>query len=407
MCLLIFSCRKDIRNFILDRDAPPSSVLESAQAWHSQHIDVDATVPLLRPHWNDAWMVKATDSSSLLIVSASDKYVRSGDISIRRLFVFKTAGGSVTDGKIVELVGKKYNVKKNTDFLLKNYNQDHIDKFNGGIFQYDINYRSISNATFENGQRSNKFSHIMTLPGKSKVNQGKPKMTLSGESCAPVTPTFVNWPLNLTDDCEVTVLHTVSYNTSTGCAISETYTMLAYSCPVDDGSGSGSGSSGDPGDPNFGGGGIFVSQVSCKSFAFKRLSPSANSQECGVSGLFYDLRTSYGTVLERIPFRTIYINASYTRTDGTILTPGFLAEQAANAATLAGAYLENRYRSTIPPPSTQMDAIFAEQMENNLRYLINGYAAIRFAPTQQGIPVNTVKWIGQPGTSGRCDPNHY
>lgn len=165
--------------------------------------------------------------------------------------------------------------------------------------------------------------------------------------------------------------------------------------PEDTGGGGGVGT---PWDPN-----TRSTGVACASFVFTPGPGTSNWQEAGVSGLFFDVRTTLGDVIERFPFRTIYVYAARVQANGKPLTPGLLAEQAANAATLAGSSLELEYRGTVPSPSTPMDVIFKQKMQNYLSGLIGGNATVSFKPANPGTVVKPVVWIGQPGDTGRCE----
>ncbi|MDN5284199.1 MAG: hypothetical protein JWR38_473 [Mucilaginibacter sp.] len=255
ICLLIFACRRDINNIINDKTEAPSVLLESAKIWHLQHVDVNDRK--LSPYWKDSWMVKATDGSSQLVVPTSENYVNNKDFTIRRFFIFTASGNNIADGKIIELIGKKYNVSDNLDLLLKNYNQNDIVGFNGGILQYDIHYRQVKSAVYENGQKSNKEGSIRIESGKSRSIKSRKTQSVStiNSECDPVFPVYLNVPSGIGPDCTVTFWEETTTDNETGCVTSITDTYQSHTCPGDGTSGNGSGSGGGSGSGSGNGGG--------------------------------------------------------------------------------------------------------------------------------------------------------
>ncbi|HVW99149.1 MAG TPA: hypothetical protein VHA52_01700, partial [Candidatus Babeliaceae bacterium] len=155
------------------------------------------------------------------------------------------------------LVGLKYDVNDNLDFLLKNYDQRSIAGFNGGIFQYDVNYKSIIRTTYENGSPSAKPASFSSQKGGKK--KAKPLMLRTTNDCPIVYPEYIGLPDNIGEDCTVTLWHQTSYDLD-GCLISDTYTFVSMTCPgsgsgSDTGSASASSSSGGGPEPPYGNGG--------------------------------------------------------------------------------------------------------------------------------------------------------
>lgn len=171
-CLLFVACNKEMNDVIYDRKQVSPVLIEAAKKWDARHIDMKAVsrsgYGLLTRQWENSWTVNTTDGNTLLVVSAPEHHVDNKDFSIRRFFIFRADGRTITDGRIIELVGRKYNVEDNLDFLLKNYNQDMITGFNGGILQYDVSYRFITDAVYVYGRKNNNIhTRFITLPARS------------------------------------------------------------------------------------------------------------------------------------------------------------------------------------------------------------------------------------------------
>ena len=147
--------------------------------------------------------------------------------------------------------------------------------------------------------------------------------------------------------------------------------------------------------------GLSASPVACASFVFKNNGTTLNYQEAGVSGLFYDVRAG-GQIIQNFNFRTIYVGVPLKLKNGQVISAGVAAEQAANAATIAGEQLQGQYSNTVPSPSTQMDAQFASLMQTALSGLIGAQCNVYFRPTLSTTVVTPVVWMGQPGSGGRC-----
>lgn len=212
--LVLFSCRKDIEYYLLDRDRPTSEVLENAKIWYLQSIDKENVRQRLKPHWKDAWTVSRGGRSPIVVVPANERRLRNRDrdISIRRFFVFTLRGEDVADGNIVEFVGEKYDVSKNLDFLLQAFGKEEVTGFNGSFITYDINYGYINSAVFKNGKKVNATTEIKSLD-RDGVQQVLKKHTVFGrpleklasvsgiaywddDECPEVYPSWVGPPLS-------------------------------------------------------------------------------------------------------------------------------------------------------------------------------------------------------------------
>jgi hypothetical protein len=91
--LVLFSCRKDIEYYLLDRERPTSEILESAKIWYLKSIDREHVGQRLKPHWKDSWQVSRDKGAPVLIVPANERRLNNRDISIRRFFIFTIREG--------------------------------------------------------------------------------------------------------------------------------------------------------------------------------------------------------------------------------------------------------------------------------------------------------------------------
>ncbi|MDR6570728.1 hypothetical protein [Chitinophaga ginsengisegetis] len=268
-CLIIFACRKEINNALHNRSEPPSVMLEAAKIWYLQHVSTETSKQngRLSPHWNDTWTVETTDNKTLMIVPASEHYVKDRSFNIRRFFIFTPDGRTIGDGRIVEFVGRNYNVDEDIDSLIKNYNQASIPGFSGSILQYDVNYSPLANSAYLQGYKQTDPNKVALF----RSQRGKPPAETSvvmAKSCTPVFISYVNFPLNIKPECTYTFWEEVTTN-SDGCVTSHTRTFISESCPNSGsgsgGSGSGSGSGSSNPDPPYGGGG--QQQTPCQQAA--------------------------------------------------------------------------------------------------------------------------------------------
>jgi len=271
ICLLVFACRKEIDYLIHDRDRVTPDLLESAQVWYLQRLSSDPSIPRLLPTWKDAWGIQSVNGDSLVIVPAPENYIGVKDISVRRFFVFKTDGVSVSDGRIVEFVGESFDVSSQVDLLLKHFRSDVVPGFTGIVLDYDVNYDLFDKKSYTGGQLDNRDVGLVNLSGyemhilaKSKWTRRAPIQSMSREvisaaiPCPPYTETYNGVPGNLAGNCVITFLVYTTLS-SNGCIASKTYNYLSHTCPVPEGSGSGSpasgsGSSGSGDGPPYGGG---------------------------------------------------------------------------------------------------------------------------------------------------------
>lgn len=182
LCLscVILSCNKKTNDLIHDRKQALPLMQESARIWYLQHREAKSNAAehdMPTKYWAKASAIQTNDSNTILIVPMPDPHAtaRNKDITFKRFLVFQPSGNNITNGKVVELVGEKYNVKRHSDFLLKRISQNSIPGFNGSILQYDVNYNPLENARYENGvKRANTHTAVIKFAplDKSRVRSG-------------------------------------------------------------------------------------------------------------------------------------------------------------------------------------------------------------------------------------------
>lgn len=262
--LLLFACRKDIDFVIQGKEKPSSAHLELAKVWHLQRLDkTKSASDQLAPRWDDSWNEQTVNGNDILVVPARENPVNNRDVKIRRFFIFTTIGQSISDGRIVEFVGLKYDVGENLRFLLKNHDRSAISGFSGAIIQYDVNYVQIGNAFYKDGQRISSETAIVTQSGKvlqERSRQNLPKtMSLNAMSggCAPVGFEMIGFPEPI-PGCFYNITEVRVYDNDTGCLIEHLFIYNSHYCVGEEsgtasGTGGGSGTSGE-GAPEYGGG---------------------------------------------------------------------------------------------------------------------------------------------------------
>ncbi|GAA4904475.1 hypothetical protein GCM10023313_03820 [Mucilaginibacter defluvii] len=247
-----------------------------------QHLQMDGTLKL-KPYWKDAWTVKSTSGKTLILVPAPENHIDNKDISIRRFFIFGGNGTSVNNGTIVELLGVKYDVNDQFDFLLKNYDRDNITGFNGDIIQYDLNYHLLSTSSFKKGIRTNNLTTIES--GSAILNRGvvfgRPGLK-TNTTCEPITPINIGFPATFCTGG--TIYYSVERAYDGQCITSEVRTYMYTVCPGSssgsNGSGSGSGSgsnSGGVGGPPYGGVVVTVGDADHRLPNSNKLPPSSTT----------------------------------------------------------------------------------------------------------------------------------
>ena len=163
-CLLLSACNKDISSLVKNRAAPQPIQIDAAKGWREQHLASRPGQKILKPQWDDAWSVTTNSKERMLVVPAPNPRIDNPDEQLLRFFFFTLKENTIVNGRIVEVLGHKYNLKENIDMLLKNYDSDVIYSFNGAFLFYDINYHNIESRTFKEGKiQSNMTTRISTM----------------------------------------------------------------------------------------------------------------------------------------------------------------------------------------------------------------------------------------------------
>lgn len=263
LLLSIFACRKSIEFYVDGKEAPASTLLEAAKIWRSQHIISFKNVLVLRPYWDDAWTVTATDGKNFIIVPSPERRMDNKNLTIRRFFIFTTQNENILDGNILEFVAEKSDVQSHLDKLVKNMQSEEIRNYSGWISKYDINYQFINSYVFKDGKKLNiqskvttrkpeinsksgPISNFLNSNGRLSIAQGK---ISNGNTvyCEPVIPLVLGEPFGMCHDA-LAIYRLDWIADQNGCLVSVVYNYLSHTCPNGAGTGdSGSGSSGGSG----------------------------------------------------------------------------------------------------------------------------------------------------------------
>lgn len=165
ICFLIFACRRNIDNFIGNKQQAEvsSPILESAKIWNSQIIAMNSKATKnvagfvrLKPQWQNAWSQSSAGGLTLLVVPTSENYVSNRQISIRRVFVFELVDNQIAEGRILEVVGldKNQNLSSQLEGVIANYHQNTVPGFDGAVIEYDVNYRWMKGTRFNKGVKT-------------------------------------------------------------------------------------------------------------------------------------------------------------------------------------------------------------------------------------------------------------
>lgn len=170
LSLVLFSCSKEINAVVFQPQRAPVSLTESARVWYLEHRQAKATTTendMLMQYWEKAQILQTADGHALLVVPLPDPPVSNKALAFRRYLVFEPSGNNIANGKIVELLGDKFNVENQSDLLLTGRAASTIPGFNGSILQYDVNYKSIENASYANGNKKlNTQSFVIKFSGR-------------------------------------------------------------------------------------------------------------------------------------------------------------------------------------------------------------------------------------------------
>lgn len=174
LSLLILSCNKKASDIIYDRKQALPQMQESARTWYLQHREAKPTsveYNMLTKYWAKAATLQTSDSDVILVVPLPDPpaTLHNKDFTFKRFLVFQPQGNTIASGKVVELLGQKYNVGNNADYLLRSIAQNSIPGFNGSIMQYDVNYQPLENSRYENGtKKANTQTAIIKFSGRDR-----------------------------------------------------------------------------------------------------------------------------------------------------------------------------------------------------------------------------------------------
>ncbi|WP_293304099.1 hypothetical protein [Pedobacter sp. UBA5917] len=189
--LIIFSCRREISDFVGDQSSVSTAALENAKIFYQSHATMTEelyqqyerkTLKLrkrpnrknfirLRPLWHAA---KSFDLSSgqLIVVPTYEKQISSKKVNVRRFFVFHASGNSVKDGEIIEIVGMDYNLKDKLDQILPALGQQRMIDFTGAVLEYDLNYYYKKSRLYKNGQISSLNGKFTGMDPKLASSRG-------------------------------------------------------------------------------------------------------------------------------------------------------------------------------------------------------------------------------------------
>lgn len=167
------------------------------------------------PLWKESFGVTSYDGTSLLVVPTKENALKEGSIKIRRFYIFTQKSNAISDGKIVEFLGKNYSLDENVKTLIANYKNTTVANLTGALFTYDLNYFQLSGERYINGKRTGEASHLENM---IKANtSGGVKTTLDYcSSCDPGVCYALYWCWTTNgrfDDCIFTGYSDGCYST--------------------------------------------------------------------------------------------------------------------------------------------------------------------------------------------------
>lgn len=169
--LISASCSKEVHDVIYQGQRAPVVLRESARNWYLQHRKAKSTdieEKMLSHYWQKASVMMMGDGEWILVVPLPDPPVNNPKLGFRRFLVFEPSGTHVNSGKIVELLGDKYQVNNQAYLLLTGRAAGIIPGFNGTILQYDVNYNPLYNTNYTDGKANpNMQSAILKTSGKT------------------------------------------------------------------------------------------------------------------------------------------------------------------------------------------------------------------------------------------------
>ncbi len=432
LCLALFACRKEIGQLV-NADTPnvSASKLEAAKIFNAkfiaQHISENAKIPgfvTLAPQWDQAWTVSATGGTEYIAVPTILDHVDQLNVTLSRLFLFEMKADQVVNAQIVEFVGLNYNVERNQNDLILNHKSASIAGFNGAIIHYDLNYRRTDGSIYEGGEIKLTNAAITRKETFNEPASDKKiplyLSTLSKDSSGNYL--ISNYKYLFTPSGRLRIASGESGNGSgnasgMGGELSE---VVIIGTPGGTSGGGGGGAGGNP-PPTGGGGtggeannpsfaGIYAfggatgnsddGRLSCRSFTFKKLSRTANSQEAGIKQLNFVVYLPDGVTVRNFPLRTMYVNIGVSQANGNVISEGKAAEFAAHAANRAGASLTVKYgglktvQQIYAIQQSTIDSEFKSLFETCLQQEVQGYAAVTYNQLGSNTVTNTPVWNG-------------
>jgi len=183
--ILIYSCsKKELAN--PSSTVVPANLLEAAKNWHAQQTNSATTLSInaknytLQPVWKEAKLKTLSNGRSLIIVSSPDfKFDLQSTSGGSRKFVFTSENGEITDGEIIETVGKIDYMSIHGGNLIDDLSAGNATDFSGYEVMYDLNYKWLSSTVYKNGVKQPATAMIRGDAGQHKDGKGSNVVTLS------------------------------------------------------------------------------------------------------------------------------------------------------------------------------------------------------------------------------------
>lgn len=124
----------------------------------------------LEPIWSRAKKVLLENGDNIVLVPVADYKIISNEVKLFRCFIFKEQNDKIIDGRIVEFVGDIDYIVKNGEMIIKKFGKNQIDKFNGVVSSYDLNYNYLDGYFFVRGIKQNATARIYSSSKSSTDN---------------------------------------------------------------------------------------------------------------------------------------------------------------------------------------------------------------------------------------------
>ena len=182
--ILIYSCKKnqDLTTTVYTENATngivPSDMLKAAKEWHASQTEMPGLLSInttkskgiLTPLWDNAKLVVQSNGISVIIVPTANSKFASTSLGVVRKFAFQMKGTKILSGKIIEVYGKKNYIAENKDNLIEYYTNGQTKNFSLSIIEYDVNYKYLNNAKYENGVKINCTVRVSLNPNINSTN---------------------------------------------------------------------------------------------------------------------------------------------------------------------------------------------------------------------------------------------